>query len=284
MSETNSSLINTILKHTSKPSLFEPGEPYFWDDPHISKGMLEAHLTPDNDLASRKHASIDKEVEHLVSSGILKAGDRILDLGCGPGLYSIRLAERGMKVTGVDISERSLNFAIAQSKEKDLDTEFRLINFFDIDYTEEFDAVIQTHAEMNTFPDEKRDKLLALLHQALKPGGLFIFDVTTRETRMKYGEKNGWHVSDGGFWRPDRHLILTQGYDYPEDNVWLDQYIIIDSDNVKVYNNWFHDYDLQTIRQILQKAGFEVVHAWNDLTGTPHQEGGDWIALVGRRI
>ena len=129
----------------------------------------------------------------------------------------------------------------------------------------------------------KRDSLLALLRRALKPGGLLIFDVTTRELRMKCGGKNGWYISDSGFWRPDRHLILTQGYDYPEDNVWLDQTIIIDSDDVKVYNNWFHDYDLATIRQVLHRANVKVTHTWNDLSGSPYKEGGDWIAIVARK-
>ena len=89
------SLLESISRISSKPPLYQPGESLFWDDPHISKSMLAAHLNPDNDLASRKHATIDREVEHLVSSGILKAGDRLLDLGCGPGLYSRRLAGRG---------------------------------------------------------------------------------------------------------------------------------------------------------------------------------------------
>ena len=263
--------------------MYEPGEPRFWDDPHISKGMLEAHLNPDNDAASRKHATIDREVEHSVSSGILKPGDRLLDLGCGPGLYASRLAENGMKVTGIDISERSLNYAIAQSKEEVLDIEFRRVNFFDIDYSQEFDAVIQTNGEMNTFSDEKRDELLGILHQALKSDGLLIFDITTRALRMREGQKNNWYISDGGFWRPDMHLVLEQGFDYPEDNIWLDQYIIIDSDSVKVYNNWFHDYDLETIRQILHRADFKVIHSWNDLSGTPYEEGGDWIAIVAQK-
>jgi SAM-dependent methyltransferase len=284
MTETGPNLISAILEQAGIPSLFEPGELRFWDDPHISKGMLEAHLNPDSDAASRKHVSIDKEVEHLVSSGILQPGDRILDLGCGSGLYSIRLAERGMKVTGVDISERSLDYAVAQSKEKGLNIEFRLINFFDIDYSQEFDAILQIQGELNTFSDEKRDELLAKLHQALKPGGLLIFDVTTRALRMKAGLENNWYVSDGGFWRPDAHLVLERGIDYSDDNVWLDQYIIIDSDNVKIYNNWFHDYDLETIRQFLQIAGFEIVQAWNDLAGSPYQESGDWIAIVGKVI
>ncbi|MGD9142235.1 MAG: class I SAM-dependent methyltransferase [Dehalococcoidia bacterium] len=278
-----SNLIEWISNYTRKPALFEPGETLFWDDPHISKSMLEAHLNPDNDAASRRHATIDREVEHLLSSGILKEGDRLLDLGCGPGLYSRRLAGRELKVTGSDISERSLNYATAQSKEEDLDVEFRRINFFDIDYSGEFDAVLQTNGELNVFSDEKKDELLGILHRALKPGGRLVFDITTCETRVKYGLKNRWYVSDGGFWRPGRHLVLEQGFDYPEQNVWLNQYIIIDSDNVKVYNNWFHDYDLKTIRQVLHRAGFKVIHAWNDLAGSPYKEGGEWIAIVAER-
>jgi len=283
MTENFSNFLSTILKYSQKPPLFEPGETLFWDDPHISKGMLEAHLNHDHDAASRKHATIDNEVRHLVSSGILKPGDRVLDLGCGPGLYSSWLAENGMKVTGVDISRRSLDYANNYARENGLDIDYRLINFFDIDYSNEFDAVIQTHGELCTFPDEKRDELLAKLHRALKPGGLLIFDVTTRTQRMRDGLRNGWYVSEGGFWRPVRHLVLEQGFDYPEDDVWLDQYIVIDNENVTVYNNWFHDHTLQSIRQVLENGGFNVIHAWNDLTGSPYAEGGDWIAIVGRR-
>ena len=78
---------SSILTGTSKPSLFEPGEPCFWgDDPHISKSMLKAHLDQAHDGASRKIIEIDKTVHHLISSGFLKTGDRVLDLGCGPGL------------------------------------------------------------------------------------------------------------------------------------------------------------------------------------------------------
>ncbi len=283
MKAADSDFFNTLLEHADRPPIYQSGEALFWDDPHISKGMLSAHLNPDNDLASRKHATIDREVEHLVSSGILKAGDRLLDLGCGPGLYSRRLAARGLKVTGVDISERSLNYAIAQSKEEGLDIEFRRVNFFDIDYSEEFDAVLQTHGELNTFSDEKRDDLLKILHRTLKPGGRLIFDITTRPLRLRDGLKNNWYVSDGGFWRPGTHLVLERGFDYPEENVWLDQYIIIDSDSVKVYNNWFHDYDLGTIRKVLHRAGFKVIHAWNDLAGSSYKEDGGWIAIVAEK-
>jgi SAM-dependent methyltransferase len=276
-------ILSTILQNSKKPPLFAPGEPRFWDDPHISKGMLAAHLNPDNDLASRRHATIDKEVSHLIASGTLKPGDRVLDLGCGPGLYAGRLAARGLKVTGIDISERSLNYAIAQAKDKDLNIEYRCMNFFDIDLNEEFDAVIQTHGEMCTFPDEKRDVLFAKINRALKPAGRLVFDVTTRALRMRDGLKNGWYASNGGFWRPGHHLVLEQGFDYPENNVWLDRYIVVDSESVKIYHNWFHDYDLESLSRVLQNTGFGLIHVWNDFTGTPYEAGGDCLAVLAER-
>jgi 2-polyprenyl-3-methyl-5-hydroxy-6-metoxy-1,4-benzoquinol methylase len=111
MTVDNIAVISEIVKSSGKPRLFEPGEPSFWDDPHISKGMLAAHLDPESDAASRRHVTIDKDVENLLSSGFLKPGYRVLDLGCGPGLYCSRLARKGLKMTGVDISERSLDYA-----------------------------------------------------------------------------------------------------------------------------------------------------------------------------
>jgi SAM-dependent methyltransferase len=246
--------------------------------------MLEAHLNPENDAASRRPETIDKEIQHLITSGILKPGDRVLDLGCGPGLYAGRLAGKGMKVTGIDISERSLNYAIAQAEKAGLEIEYRRMNFFDIDYHGEFDVVIQTYGELNTTSDEKLDTLLRKIHEAMKAEGRLIFDVTTRALRIREGLKNGWYLSEGGFWRPGKHLVLEQGFDYPEYNVWLDQYIVADENSVSVYRNWYRNHTLQSIRQALRNAGFVILNAWNDLTGTPYAEGGDWIAIVAKKL
>jgi SAM-dependent methyltransferase len=276
--------LNTISQYSVKPALFEPGEARFWDDPHISKSMLEAHLNPTHDAASRRPETIDKEVRHLISSGILKKGYKVLDLGCGPGLYTSRLGEKGIKVTGVDISKRSLDYATQCAREKGLDIIYRCLNFFDIDYSGEFDAVIQTHGELGTFSDEKRDTLLAKIYTALKPEGLLIFDVTTPSQKPMGEPRNHWYIVDGGFWRPGRHLVLEQSFDYLEDNVRVDQYIIVDDKNIAVYRTWIHDYTLDSLKPVLEKTGFQIVHTWNDLAGTPYKEGGEWLAIVARRF
>lgn len=266
-----------------KPPLFEPGEEKFWDDEYISVGMLDAHLNQQFDAASRRFDIIEREIENLFSRGVFKNEDRVLDLGCGPGLYAARLAKRGMKVTGIDISPRSIRYASNYASENGLDIEYVNDSFLNIGYTGEFDVAMQIYGEVSTFPDEDRDKLLSKVNDALKPGGFLVFDVSTRAQRMKEGAGNRWHVFEGGLWRPGKHIILEDGYDYPEEDAWLDQYIVIDEKGATVYRDWFHDYSLETIKPVVEKAGFSIVQIWNDFTGTPYSNGGDWIALIARK-
>jgi SAM-dependent methyltransferase len=276
-------LLTDILKANSKPPLFEPGEALFWADPYISKSMLQAHLDQGHDLANRKSETIAKIVAHLLTSEIVKPGFRLLDLGCGPGLYAERFSRAGVQVVGLDISQRSLDYADGQAQQAGLAIEYRCQNFLTMDYHEEFDVVMQIYGELNVFPDEKRDRLLNRIHQALKPDGVVIFDVTTRKLRVTAGLQNGWQACNGGFWRPGPHLVLEQGFDYPEAAVWLDQYLVIDDRGCKVYRNWFHDYSRETLGPVLERAGFTVVNWWGDLTGSQYSDDGEWIAVAARK-
>ncbi|MBP2636156.1 MAG: hypothetical protein H6Q72_2063 [Firmicutes bacterium] len=278
-------LFECLRESVRKPELFQAGELLFWDDPHISKSMLEAHLNPDSNGASRTLPIIEKTVEHLVRTSILKSHDKVLDLGCGPGLYSSRLCQKGIRVTGIDISKRSINYAQKKADELQLDIEYVCSNFFDITYEHVFDSVLQIYGELSTFSDEARNSLLRIVHKALKKDGLFIFDVSTRVLRMREGLGNRWYFAEDGFWQSGRHLVLEQGFDYPDNDVWLNQYTVIAEDGeFKTYRIWFHDYSLQTINEVLQDNGFKVEYVWNDLIGETYSNGGDWIAIAARKV
>lgn len=85
--------------------------PGFWDDPHISQSLLRSHLDPGNDLASRRKSFIDASTIGLPGVLGLAPGSRLLDLGCGPGLYATPFARNGVAVLSVDASRRSLRHA-----------------------------------------------------------------------------------------------------------------------------------------------------------------------------
>ncbi|WP_144034016.1 hypothetical protein [Sporomusa silvacetica] len=116
---------------------------------------------------------------------------------------------------------------------------------------------------------------------SLAKGGVFLF----RNLRMREGLKNRWYFDEEGFWRPHRHAVLEMGFDYPEADTWLDQYIVIDeTGDSKTYRLWFHDYSLSTITQVLNENGFVIEKVWGDLTGANYACDNDWIAIVARKI
>ena len=274
----------SLAEYSVKPTLFEPGEPRFWDDPHISKSMLEAHLDSEHESASRPVKVIDTEVNHILSSGLVKPGEKLLDMGCGPGLYASRLAAKGVKVTGIDISERSLNYASAQASKNNLDITFRRLNFLDLDYTAEFDAAMQIYGEMGVFSDDKRDAIIKKVYAALKPGGRFFFDLTTPLLKMPASPQNNWYFARSGFWRPIPHLTMEYRFDYPENNVFCNQYIVVDEKKMALYRVWNHNYTPDTITPALEKTGFRVTNFWNNLSGELYQAGGEWLAVAAEKV
>jgi SAM-dependent methyltransferase len=273
-----------IFHSINKPPVFETGDSCIWTEDYISGQMLTAHLNPDTDAASRKHETIEAAVRFWLEEGLIKPGDRVLDLGCGPGLYAERLAAAGVQVVGIDQSESSLSYAIKQAEEKNLLIEYLCMDFLKLKAEEEYDAVLQVFGEFCTLSDDNRDLFLANIYRALKPGGVFLMDVSTRKLRMQAGLKNNWHIDEGGFWGPDWHLVLEMGFNYPENDVWLDQYIVVEnSGTTRTYRCWFHDYSRQTLTSVVETAGFHLEKIWSDLSGVPYESQSDWIAVALKR-
>ncbi len=281
----NQTLRLDLLRSLSqKPPLFAPGERLFWDDPHISGQMLAEHLNPDTEAASRPPAEIDRLVSWLVDALELAPGAAVLDLGCGPGLYAARLAERGLHVTGVDYSRRSIAYARAYAAEHDLPITYRCQDYLTLDDAAQYDAALLIYGDLCVLAPEKRDSLLRAVLRALKPGGRFALDVTTRHLRARAGCRHGWYVAESGFWKPGPHLVLQHGFDYPEHDIYLDQFVVIEQDGtVSVYRNWFQDYTPETITAALEQQGFAVRGFWSDLAGTPYAPGAEWIGIVAEK-
>lgn len=86
-----------IIDH--KPVLFEKSAHNIWTDPYIQQQILKDHLGPQSDGASRKQESVLKIVDFILQH--TKPQSHLLDLGCGPGLYTSLLADKDYMVTEV---------------------------------------------------------------------------------------------------------------------------------------------------------------------------------------
>lgn len=278
-------ILSQLIDLQQKPEPFTTGEPLFWNDPHISKQMLKVHLDPNIDAASRKTEVIDHSVQWMIEMLGLQSGDAVLDLGCGPGLYSSRFARAGLHVTGVDYSRSSIEYASQNASENKLSINYRFQNYLELEDENLYDAVFLIYGDFCPLDPQQRITLLENIHRALKPAGRFVLDVTTREHRKKNGNKNGWYTLKSGFWKPGLHLVLEEGFDYPEQSIWLDQYTIIEADGkVSVYRNWFQDYTPEMITAELVRGGFSVESLWGDLVGTPYIPDVEWIGLITSKI
>jgi len=258
-----------------RPALYERTDTLFWNDPYIATQMLKAHLDPDTDAASRRPEFIQR-CAGWVASLPLPENARLLDIGCGPGLYTRRLAARGLQVTGMDFSGNS----IAYAREHDPHSEYVLRDYLTMEYDGTFDIVTLIYCDYGALIPGGREELLRRVHRALKPGGLFIFDVNTPVYLAGKQEHRSMGFNRSGFWSPKPHLCLETKYIYGDAMVCGQRYVIVDAGSVRRYNLWETCFTPQALLDEISPAGFSVEAFYGDMAGTPYDDGSETLCAV----
>jgi 2-polyprenyl-3-methyl-5-hydroxy-6-metoxy-1,4-benzoquinol methylase len=80
--------------------LFQRSENNIWTDEYVSKNLLKAHLDENSNAASRKYDLRINTINWI--NNMIKPNSRIIDFGCGPGLYAYELGKLGHTVFGMD--------------------------------------------------------------------------------------------------------------------------------------------------------------------------------------
>ena len=135
----------------------------------------------------RSTLSADMSEAYAVFEKHLRAGARVLDLGCGSGRDSRHFIEAGYDVTAVDGSEE-----ICRLASEITGIEVRCIDFAGLDYVDEFDG-IWANASLLHVRKKELPEILKKISAALKDGGVLY-------ASFKYGsgerEERGRHYSD----------------------------------------------------------------------------------------
>lgn len=273
-------MYNNIFMHLERPALYQQSEVNFWNDEHISKHMLAAHLNPNFDGASRKLCFIDQSIKWIAENIPFSNHPGLLDIGCGPGLYAERFCKTGYKVTGLDFSKRSIEYAKDSANKQDLDITYIYQDYLKMNYSNMFDLATFIYCDYGALSTENRAIILRKIYQSLKIGGKLVLDVFSMVKYKDFEEMKTWNVHEnGGFWSAEKYLSLKAQHKY-SGNVTLEQTAVITNSGIREYCIWNCCFTLETLLKEASEAGFQKYEVFSDVTGKPYEENSPTMAVV----
>lgn len=261
-----------LVQRTPMPAPWAEGDNIPWHDPDFSARMLKEHLSQAHDMASRRSGRIDGHVawihEHLLSG----RPARVLDLGCGPGLYASRLAARGHTCVGIDYSPASIAYARETAAAGQLACTYVEADLRRADYGTGCDLAMLVFGEFNVFRPADIAAILGKVRRALVPGGTLLLEVHTYDVIRGIGEAAPlWYSSTGGLFSADPHLVLQEYFWDAAAQVATTRYFVIDAatGTVTPYAQSLQAYDEAGYRAVLAECGFGEVRFAPSLLGKP---------------
>jgi SAM-dependent methyltransferase len=200
-----------------------------------------------------------REVEFIEASLALKPGARVLDIGCGYGRHAIELVQRGLDVTGLDLSLPLLIRAADEAQKRAMSVNFVHADMREMAFEEQFDGAYSMLTSFGYFDEETNLRVAEGIGRSLKPGARFLLDIVNRDYIVSdlpsrvWWEGNGCVVLEEVDFNFHTSRILTHRSIVFEDGRQLEQEISVRA------------YSLHEIGRLLRQAGFRVLEVSGSL-------------------
>jgi SAM-dependent methyltransferase len=251
-----------IVKRTPDPEPWSEGDKIPWNDPDFSERMLREHLSQSHDLASRRLEVIEAHVAWIHERVLERKPARILDLGCGPGLYASRLATLGHQCVGVDFSPASIRYATEHAARETLACTYVHEDIRTADFGAGFELVMFLFGELNVFRPADAGTILAKANGALAPGGTLLLEPHQFDVVEKIGtQAPSWHTAEAGLFSEQPHLWLQENSWNPTAQTATTRFFVIDAATGEVHQltQTMQAYTDQEYGRMLEQAGFAAV-------------------------
>jgi len=229
-------------------------------------------------------------VEHLLKDNNVKEG-LVLELGCGTGSMTARLAGRGYDMIGIDNSEEMLSIARENSEEKDDKILYLCQDMREFELYGTVAAVISVCDSINyILTEEDLLKVFRLVNNYLDPNGLFLFDLDTLyayekvlgDTTIAENRDEGSFIWENTYYDEEmiNEINLTlflpeEGRKIPEDD---------QVSNYRKYEetHYRRAYPLDTVKRLIDEAGMELVAIYDALTQEPPKKDSERVYILVR--
>jgi SAM-dependent methyltransferase len=255
--------LNMIIDQTvDEETLWDGAYKIPWDDPDFSRRMLAEHLSQEHDLASRKRQMIRKQVQWIHEHICNNTPAKLLDIGCGPGLYIEQFVAMNYDCCGIDFSPASIEYARNHSgdKAKLIKGDIRMIEFGG-----GYELAMMVFGEFNVFSPDECGMILRKIFQALSPGGKLLLEAHTFDAVEHIGRApNSWYRSGPGLlglFSDNPYICLIENHWLEKQQTALQQFHILDAadGSVKSYRSTTKAWTNDQYKHLLKEAGFRNV-------------------------
>lgn len=279
-------MFNVLKKINERPKPFEfYTASELWTNEHTAQQMLQYHLNDDIEASSRNSVFIEKSCDWIADHFNIN-GKKVIDFGCGPGLYASKLAQRGAFVTGIDFSENSINYARAAAKEKELEINYIVSDYLDFETAEKFDLIIMIMCDFCALSPNQRKTLLTKFKAILKPEGSILMDVYSLSNFEKKSESAAYEKNQlFGFWSPSDYYTFVNTFKYEDEKVLLDKYTIYEANkDEKIVYNWLQHYSVGKLQAELNQNGLLVKEQLASVAGGKFDSKSNEFAIIAGHI
>jgi SAM-dependent methyltransferase len=228
--------------------------------------FYEELLTPERTAA---------EVELVWKLLELEPGLEVLDLACGHGRIANTLAERGVRVAGLDATPLFLELARQDAAERGVEVEYVEGDMRSLPWTERFDRVLCWFTSFGYFGDEENRQVLAEAHRALKSGGLFAVEMNNRDNLL--GRWEAESVTERG----EDRMVDRRGFD-AQTSRSLDERTIVRDGEERTFRFSVRMFTAAELKDWLREAGFRDAFAYGQ-DGEPLTLEHRRMTVVGRK-
>ena len=213
-----------------------------------------------------------------------KSRGLLLDLACGTGSVSVRMAQKGYEVIGVDLSPEMLSEAQNKAYSAGQNILFLCQDMTALDLYGTVDAAVCTLDGLCHLPDE--ESVFAALQKVslfMNPGGVFLFDVNSvYKHRAVLGNNTFVYDTDDVYcvWQ---NTLLSDGVTVQMDLDFFEP--VSDAGDYVRQSERFTEraYPKETLEAMLKKAGFTVLDVFDGYSGKPAHDTSERLLFAVRK-